>query len=107
MEDAIELRVKDSEIVSKINMSKENITIDSKLIHITGDTVFDNNVITKGMIQAGAVTADKMDVTSLSAITATIGTLRTATSGARMEIKDNLIKIYDASDRLRVKMGVW
>ena len=107
MEDAIELRVKDSEIVSKINMSKENITIDSKLIHITGDTVFDNNVITKGMIQAGAVSADKMDVTSLSAITATIGTLRTATSGARMEIKDNLIQIYDASNRLRVKMGVW
>lgn len=58
-------------------------------------------------IKSGSVTADKMNVNSLSAITATIGTLRTATSGARMEIKDNLIQIYDASNRLRVKMGVW
>ena len=59
------------------------------------------------MIQAGAVTADKMHVESLSAISATIGTLRTATSGARTEIRDNLIEVYDSNDRLRVRMGVW
>jgi len=42
---------------------------------------------------------------SLSALSATIGTLRTATSGARTEIYDNVIKIYDASNVLRVKIG--
>jgi predicted phage tail protein len=42
---------------------------------------------------------------SLSAITATIGTLRTATSGARTEIADNVIRVYDSSNLLRVKIG--
>lgn len=59
------------------------------------------------MIQANAVTADKISVTSLSALSAVIGTLRTKTSGARMEISDNLIEIYDSNNILRVKMGVW
>lgn len=107
LSDGLTLRVKSAEIISQINLSEEGIEINGKLIHITGDTVFDDNVIVGKMIQAGAVTADKMDVTSLSAITGTIGTLRTATSGARTEIKDNLIEVYDANDNLRVKMGVW
>lgn len=42
---------------------------------------------------------------SLSAITATIGTLRTAASGARTEIADNVIRVYDSSNVLRVKIG--
>ena len=56
-------------------------------------------------IKAGTVTAAKMNVTQLSAITATIGTLRTATTGARTEISDNVIKVYDAANTLRVKIG--
>lgn len=79
LNDAIELRVKSEEVISKINMSPETITIDGKLLHVTGDTVFDANVITKGMIQAGAVTADKMSVDSLSSITANVGTLNGGT----------------------------
>ena len=59
------------------------------------------------MIQAGAVTADKMQVDSLSSITATIGTLRTKTSGARVEISDNLIQVFDENDTLRVRLGLW
>lgn len=65
------------------------------------------NAITADKINAGAVTAAKMNVTSLDAITATIGTLRTATTGARTEIKDNLIEIFDASNVKRVRLGVW
>lgn len=56
-------------------------------------------------IMAGSVTAAKLGVTQLSAITALIGTLRTATSGARTEIKDNVIKVYDSSNVLRVQIG--
>ena len=107
MQDDIALRVKSGEIISQINLSKEGVQIDGKLLHVTGDTLFDKNVVVKNMIQAGAVTADKMAVDSLSAITATIGTLRTSTTGARTEIRDNLILVYDASNVLRVRMGVW
>ena len=53
------------------------------------------------------MTADKMDVTSLSAITAKIGELKTADTGARTVIKDNLIEVYDENNVLRVRMGVW
>ena len=107
MSSNIELRVRADQVISKINMSPETITIDGKYIHITGNTVFDNNVIARGMIQAGAVTADKMNVSSLSAICATIGTLRTATSGARLEVTSSVIRVYDANNKLRVRMGIW
>lgn len=63
-----------------------------------------SNAITADEIAAGAVTAAKINVTQLSAITATIGTLRTATTGERVEISDNIIKVFDAT-RVRVKIG--
>ena len=56
----INLRVKKGDVINQINVSDESILIDGKKVHITGNTVFDNNVIAKGMIQAGAVTADKL-----------------------------------------------
>lgn len=96
-----------AELVSRINLSPAGTRIDGKLLHVTGEALFDNNIIAKGMIQAGAVTADKMQVDSLSSITATIGTLRTKTSGARVEISDNLIQVFDENDTLRVRLGLW
>lgn len=105
--DAINLRVAKNDVINQINLTSETTTIDGKHLHVTGDTVFDKNVIVSGMIQSGAVTADKLSVGSLSAITATIGTLRTKTNGARLEIKDNLLEIYDENNVLRVRMGVW
>ena len=65
------------------------------------------NAITADEIAAGAVTAAKISVTELSAITATIGTLRTATTGARLEIESNQIRVYDSSNVLRVRLGIW
>jgi hypothetical protein len=58
-----------------------------------------------GDLKAGTVTAAKINVTQLSAISATIGTLRTATTGARTEISDNVIKVFDSSNVLRVRIG--
>lgn len=107
MQDAIELRVAANQIVSKINLSPETITIDGKYIHCTGDTLFDNNIVTRGMIQANAITSDKISVNSLSSICATIGTLRTATSGARLEVTSSVIRVYDSNNVLRVRLGVW
>ena len=50
---------------------------------------------------------DTASIGSLSAVSATIGTLRTKTSGARTEIKDNLIEVYDDAGKVRIKMGVF
>lgn len=197
LQDDILLCVKKDGVINAINISTEGIVIDGNKVHITGDTVFDNNVIVGGMIaadsialehlkansvssakiqanaitstkiqagavtadkieagaitaeklaadsvtsdaiqagsvigdkiaantitsskiasnavtsfqiQAGAVTADKIGVNSLSAITARIGELKTADTGARTVIKDNLIEVYDENNVLRVRMGVW
>jgi hypothetical protein len=98
----IDLCVKDTdltgqEVISRINVSPEGVRISGKQIHITGDTVFDDDVIVAGALK----------VNSLSAIATTIGILRTAESGARTEIRDNLTLVYDANDVLRVRMGVW
>lgn len=111
-QDAISLAVKDIDLdgntlIGKINLANGGILLAGKLIHITGQTLFDDDIVTPKMLQAGSVDADKIKVDSLSAICATIGTLRTATSGARTEIKDNLIEVYDANNVLRVRMGVW
>ena len=115
------------DIVSRINLSPEGTRIDGKLLHVTGQALFDNNIITEGMLQANSVsadkiqalsissdklqadsvTADKLKVNSLDAITATIGTLRTKTSGARVEISDNLIRVFDDNNVLRVRLGLW
>jgi len=56
---------------------------------------------------AGGITAAKLSVTSLSAITATIGTLSSATApNPRVIITDGLIEVWDAN-RVRVRMGIW
>lgn len=60
LEDAINLRVKKGDVINQINVSPESILIDGSKVHVTGDTIFDNNVITNGMIQAGAISTDKL-----------------------------------------------
>lgn len=62
-------------LVSRINLSSEGTRIDGKLLHVTGQALFDDNIITSKMLQASAVTADKIKVDSLSSITANVGTL--------------------------------
>ena len=106
MTDAINLRVQKGDVINQINLSPTTTTINGKYLHVTGQTVFDNNVIVSRMLAAKAVTADKLAVTSLSAITANIGLLRTKTNGARTEIKDNLIEIFDENNFRVMALGV-
>lgn len=84
--DGIELKVTNAlgkldgkELISRINLTPAGTRIDGKLLHVTGEALFDNNIITKGMLQAGSVTADKMQVDSLSTITANVGDLKGGT----------------------------
>lgn len=111
---SIDLQVKKSigeidggELVSRINLSQSGAYIAGKLIHITGATKFDDNVIVNKMIQANAVTADKLHVDSLSAVSGTIGLLRSKETGARVEIQDNLITGFDDDNNPRIKLGCW
>ena len=103
----LQLKVNQGDVVSAINIAPWGVRIDGRLLHITGNTQFDGNIIANRMLQAGAVTADKLSVGSLSAISADIGLLRTRTSGERVEMENNQIRVYDANNRLRVRMGVW
>lgn len=111
---SIDLQVKKSigeidggELVSRINLSQSGVYIAGKLIHITGATKFDDNVIVNKMIQANAVTADKLHVDNLAAVSSTIGLLRSKETGARVEIQDNLITGFDDDNNPRIKLGCW
>ena len=78
---------------------------------IAANTISGDNIkagtISGEKLKVGAVDATKLSVNSLSAITARIGVLKTADTGARVEIHDNLIQVFDEKNRLRVRMGVW
>lgn len=81
MIDAIQLRVtadnlkemgQNGQLMSYINLTPTTVSILSKLLHITADTLIDGNVITNGMIKAGAITADKL-AASIIELTASQG----------------------------------
>ena len=103
----LQLKVDKNGVVSAINVAPGGVRIDGKVLHVTGATQFDNNIIANRMIQARAITADKLSVGSLSAVCATIGKLRTKTAGARTEISDNLIEVFDENNLARVRIGVF
>jgi len=64
------------ELISRINLTPAGTHIDGKLLHVTGQALFDDNIITNKMLQANSVTARNMQVDSLSSISANIGSLR-------------------------------
>lgn len=84
LDNGIELKVKEGlsalngkEIVNRLNIGTNGIRLDGKIFHVTAETLFDNNIITNKMLQANSITADKLKVDSLSALSAYIGgTLR-------------------------------
>lgn len=107
MQDGLASKVTQNDVSSWFQQDHTGFYIKGSLINIDGTTKIGNNIITQNMIQTAAVSADKISVDSLSAISAVIGVLRTATSGARLEVRSNQILVYDANNRLRVRMGVW
>lgn len=62
-------------------------------------------VIDGNLLVDGSVTADQLSATSISALGLTIGTLASSPSGARLELKDDRIQVYDSSGTVRVKIG--
>ncbi len=84
--------------------------------------------ISGGIIKTGTVTADRMSVGQLSAISADLGsinagslningrfivaadgstTIRSGTSGQRMELDNQQMRVYDGNGVMRVRLGIW
>lgn len=100
--DAIQLRVtandleglgKNGKLMSYLNMTPTTITMLSNLLHITADTLIDGNVITSGMIKAGAITADKL-AASIIELTANQGIKG---GGATLDVNGLTVKGNDGS----------
>jgi hypothetical protein len=83
--------------------------------------------LTSANIRAGGIVADRLTVSKLSAISANMGDItagsidigsgkfkvnsqgdveiKSSATGARMEVKNNVIKVFDSAGTLRVKIG--
>lgn len=66
LQDDILLCVKKDGVINAINVSTEGVVIDGRKVHITGDTVFDNNVIVGGMIAADSIALEHLKANSVS-----------------------------------------
>ncbi|MGJ9541043.1 phage tail spike protein [Actinotignum sp. GS-2025c] len=88
LSDDINLRVKNGEIIAQINISPETVLIDGKRIHITGQTMIDNAVISTAMIKDAAVTNAKIGAVDAGKITT--GTLAAARIAAGSITSDKL-----------------
>ena len=80
--DGIELKVTNAlgkldgkELISRINLTPAGTRIDGKLLHVTGQAKFDDNIITNKMLQADSVNARNIQVNSLSSISVNTGDL--------------------------------
>ena len=69
------------------------------------NTLIGNDAIVTAHLSADCVTADEIFVGDLSSISATIGTLQSATSGARLVVETDKIKVFDSSGNERVRIG--
>lgn len=63
------------ELISRINLTPAGTRIDGKLLHVTGQALFDNNIITNKMLQADSVNARNIQVNNLSSISVNTGDL--------------------------------
>lgn len=72
----------------------------------------ENNIVymNEAVIKDGSINLAKINTASinnLSALSANIGHFKSAETGARLEIKDSLLSVYDSNNRLRVRLGLW
>lgn len=119
LQDNIELKVSkqdpqhpNNDLISQINLSPGTIRLRGKLISIDGDTTVNAAGATAivNMIQAKSIDANKLNVTSLSALTANFGEFTTSNSAGKVVISGTKIEVYSKSGSnytLRVRLGIW
>jgi hypothetical protein len=98
----------------RVHTRAEDIVADQNAVMIAvymgGSTYsahYGGTVIDGDRIRTGTIDANRLNVTSLSAISANIGLIRTAPTGQRSELDNNGLRVYDANGTLRVRLGVW
>jgi len=111
LEITVDLTLKETSSAA-FDWSAEESDITSNNTTLSADDVSDwigtagiSRITDPSQVDDDVIVADAIDVTQLSDIVALVGTLRTATSGERVEIKDDLIEVYDSSNTVRVKIG--
>lgn len=80
-------------------------TSQSVWIRTSTSWVEQDEVIDGNLLVSKTITADKISITSLDALEATLGRFESAPSGERVVIEDDRILVYDAQNVLRVKIG--
>ncbi len=99
-------KVGKSEVISSINLTSEGATIQASKVNISGvisainnntSTTINGDKITTGsittsQIKAGAITADKMNVTNLSSVSSNLGSI----SGGSLSIGDGKFSVTNA-----------
>ena len=84
-----------------------NISSTNELVAIIGNASGTVTKIGSEGILTGSITADKIQVDSLSAISANLGTLTSTSPQGTTTMTGSLIEVQDSSGQLRVKLGVW
>lgn len=97
-------RVNKSDTISGQANSYAFITCPQVAVAATSQTTFSAY---EAAGQGVLITPSGISTPNLSSLSATIGLLRTAASGARTEIESNQIRVYDSNNVLRVRMGQW
>lgn len=98
--------IDNNKVIIDVALIKDGSITNAKIGSLAADKITTGDIAADRM-KTNIVKAVEGQFKTLSSITGTIGHLRTATSGARTEIRDNLIEVYDSSGRVRVRLGVW
>ena len=92
------------------NNNRKLFTVYTSPQNINGVTIPAGTYLNSAYIQNGSIDIAKINKASignLSALSANIGHFKSAQSGARLEIKDTVLLVYDANNTLRVRLGLW
>lgn len=114
--------------ISTPKLQANSVATDNLIAGSVTTAILASDSVVAGKIAAGAVSANKINVTKLDAISADLGsilagalninnrfmvaangtvTISSAASGARFIITGSAAFVYDASNVMRVRMGVW
>jgi len=74
-------------------------------IYSSSSWIIQAEFIDGDLLVGGTITSDKLSSNQIDAMFATIGTLQSAASGARLVLQDDKIVVYDSSNQVRVKIG--
>lgn len=69
--------------------------------------VVPNDITVNGVLIKAGNYLENVFIRDLSATAARIGHFKSATTGARLEIQDSLLSVYDSAGTLRVRLGLW